>query len=364
MAATYRNNDWTLNRNNAWYKVRPVLTVKFLLIVAGWEPRAISLLLGLGIHFHSLRLDHRNPTGLAGEIENLGIQNVPAAPYMFEGHERNYYTDLMVKITGRRTDDGIAWDEEFQSYISFFNLEGVLESFVDDQDSNVSGLGVNSGDDNNNDDNGSEVEITLFNEVKCMGGSVKRNGIEQCLAKWTGVVNSGKPLITLFFGETSLIVAWMNKPGKNTSTMKILKSIYWTKPTENGNDVLALDRVKKYHKQCTVRRNENDHILPENTFSPQFHERDWRWEFLNVDKGVKLHEGDFDGNFQTLCPSGQENKGWAMRGFDGWTTYDNKSLSRDDISQMLEDMEGMDTEDLEIIPDIDDDDDEANGEIY
>jgi len=239
MAATYRNNDWTLNRNNAWYKVRPVLTVKFLLIVAGWEPRAISLLLGLGIHFRSLRLDHRNPEALAGEIKELGIKNVPTVPYNYEDNERNYFTDIIVNVTGTRTNDGIEFDEKFQSYIKFFNLKDSLKAFVDDPESNLRGLGDDNDNISGGGDGSGRFEIALFNKVKCMAGSVKRSGIGRDVAKWDGVVSSNNPLITLFFGETSLIVAFMNKPG-SASDMTILKSIYWTKPKESKRLALAI----------------------------------------------------------------------------------------------------------------------------
>ena len=365
--ATWRNNNWIVNRSNSWYKVRLVPTVKFKLIVAGWEPRAISLLLALGVHFSSLRVDHRNPEALARDIQDLGILNVPSCSYEFNGTMRNYYTDLIINIKGKRTDDEdrIVWDEEYLSFIDFLNLGECLQTFVNDKESNLRGLRASNGGDDNEDDD-STVEIALFTEVKCMAGSVKRSGIERDIAKWQGVVQGKHPLITFFFGATSLIVAWMNPTSKTvpTATMRVLKSIFWTKnSSETEKDALA--RVQKYHKTCTVRRNDNptDHILPDNFFYPAFDHAEWTWEFIDVDEGVQLHTGDFDNHFQTLKTSSlADYRGYAKRGFDGFTTYETTSLGRDDIRQLIAKGGGNgddDDDDIEFLPDIDDDDHEA-----
>ena len=238
MNATWRNNDWILNRTNSWYKVRLVPSVDFTLIVAGWEPRHISLILCLGIKLDTISLDHRNPTGLKHVLDKIGIPNVPSSQYTWESRVRNYYTDMIIDITGVVNASGnddviVTWDDKFADYLKFLGIKTLLSAFVTKSRGKDGDDMVLDADNESGGGADRKVEVALYNEVKCMAGSVKRCGIERDVEKWRGVVTQGegdqcsKPLITLFYGETSLIVAWMNSDTDSASTMTITKACYW-----------------------------------------------------------------------------------------------------------------------------------------
>ena len=74
-------------------------------------------------------------------------------------------------------------------------------------------------------------------------------------------------------------------------------------------------------------------------FNVSFDDAEFKWEFLDIDQvgGVKLHSGEFDEryNVDVNC------RGRAIRDRDHFTSYDNASLSRDDIKNMVENEVGI-----------------------